>query len=446
MPRPPRRRRGFDLESGPLFRARLLRLEDEVHVILLTVHHAVCDGWSIGLIVGELAALYAAYSAGQPSPLPELSLQYGDFAVWQAEHLKTPSVAAQLDYWKRQLAALDPLALPPDRPPVPGARPRGRIDSILLPRELTDRLARNSHQSGATLFMTCLACLKVLLHLATSRHDVAVGTLVTGRLKTELEPLVGLFVNTLVLRTDFSGEPTFPELLSRVRRTVTEGMDNQDPPFSLVVEAASVRRQKGRQPLFGVNFLFQRDFLHVARAGEVTFTSFPSVSPGAMLDLNLFMVERDEGWRAACEYNPDEYNPDTVRSLLRDFQAILERVADHPDQRISALRPPPEATPRTGAAADAQRNGHPAAISGSADARGNAAGRGRVGIGSEQHTRRGGRPRSPPGRGVGRGVASRAGRPDGRLLRPGRALPVGRPPGRQDTGPVRPPALANDGV
>ncbi len=335
--------RAFDLETGPLFRARLLRLADAEYALLLTVHHIVADGWSTGLIIDELAALYAAFAAGRASPLPEPALQYGDFAVWQTEALRAPAVVAQLDYWKKQLAALEPLSIPHDRETAAGAPVRGRIESILLPRQLTDRLTELSRQHGVTLFPTCLACLELLLRLRTSRDDVAVGTLVAGRSRTELESVVGLFVNTLVLRTDLSGDPTFLELLARVRRTVTEAMDNQDIPFGRVVEAGSVRRQKGRHPLFGVNFLFQTAFLKPAQAGDVTITPVPSLSPGVVLDLNLFMVERQEGWRVSCEYNPDEYEPETVGRLLHDFHEILEAASAHPDRPISSLRPLPKA-------------------------------------------------------------------------------------------------------
>lgn len=361
--------RGFDLEAGPLFRARLLRLRAQEHVLLLTMHHIIADGWSTGLIISELAALYASFAAGRPSPLPDLPLQYGDFAVWQADYLATPVVAAQLDYWKRQLAGLEPLFVPHDRQPAPGTPPRGRIESILLPRELTDRLTRLSRQHGVTLFPTCLACLKLLLHFRSSRDDVAVGTLVAGRSRTELEPLVGLFVNNLVLRTDLSGDPTFLELLARVRGMVAEAMDNQDVPFGRVVEAVAVRRQKGRQPLYGVNFLFQTAFLKPLEAGDVTITPVPSLSPGAMLDLNLFMVERGEGWRVSCEYNPDEYELDTIRRLLSDFRGLLERIAADPHRRASDLRPLPVATPRADAGVAVQRNGHHATIPRPADAR-----------------------------------------------------------------------------
>lgn len=352
--------RPFDLAEGPLFRARLLRVGTAEHIILLTMHHIIADGWSVGLIVGELAALYTAFADGRPSPLPEPALQFGDFAVWQADWLQAPTVAAQIAYWKKQLDGVEPVSIPHDRTPPEREFPSGHIVGLLLPRALTDRLAEQSHRSGATLYQTCLACLKLLLLCRTAREDVAVGTLVAGRSRTELEPVVGLFVNTLVLRTDLSGDPTFTELLGRVQHTVLDAMSNQEVPFGSVVEALRIKRQKNRNPLFGVNFIYQRDFLHVAPAGDVTFTSFPSVSPGAALDLNIFMVERHEGWRLACEYNPDEYAPETVPHLLEQFRQLLEATLADPNRRLSAFRavlteprPAPPAEPRPAAPAAA---------------------------------------------------------------------------------------------
>lgn len=340
-------RRPFDVESGPLFRARLVRLAATEHLLLLTVHHIVADGWSTGIVTNELATLYAAFDAGRPSPLAEPALQFGDFAVWQAEWLRSPAVAAQKAYWQHQLADLDPVFVPHDKSPPAGAAFRGRIDSLLLPRALTERLAELSARRGATLFMTCLAALKLLLRLRTAREDVSVGTLVAGRSRTELEPVVGLFVNTLVLRTDLAGDPTFLELLDRVRATVLGAMEHQDLPFGGVVEAVRLRRRNNRNHWFGVNFLFQRAFLAPSRAGAITITPIPSVSPGAMLDLNWIMVQRDEGWRVSCEYSPDEYEPEAVRSLLDQFREILELVAADPRRRLGAFGPQLPAPPRT---------------------------------------------------------------------------------------------------
>ena len=337
--------RGFDLAAGALFRARLLRFGTTDHILLLTVHHIVADGWSTGIINRELVVLYESLGAGRPAPLPEPALQFGDFAVWQSEWLHTPAAAAQLDYWKRQLNGLPSVLVPHDPVPAGSRPPTGEIESVLLPRALTDRLTRYGHTRGATLFMICLACYKLVLRHLTRQDDVALGALIAGRSKTELEPVVGLFVNTLVLRTDLSGDPTFEELLGRVGATVLDAMANQDVPFGRVVEALPAQRRTGRGSPFRLNFIFQRAFLAPAEAGPVTMTPIRSLSPGAVLDLNFFMVEREEGWRASCEYSTAQYLPETVRGLLAHFREFLTAVASDPARRISTLLVPARGEP-----------------------------------------------------------------------------------------------------
>jgi acetyltransferase-like isoleucine patch superfamily enzyme/acyl carrier protein len=338
--------RGFDLETGPLFRARMLRLDDREHVLLLTFHQTIADGWSTGIVLRELAALYGAFESGQPSPLPEPTIQYGDYAVWQSEWLRTPAVAPQIEYWKRRLDGLEPVQIPRDESARTSQTSSGQIESILLPRELTDQLTRISHGRGATLFVACLACLKLLLRLRTSRDDISVSTLTAGRSRTELESVVGRFANTLVFRTDLSGDPTLLELLERVHATVTDGMANQDVPFGCVVDALPAQRQTSRASKFRLNFIFQRAFLNPQRAGEVSFTPIRALSPGAMLDLNFFMVEREEGWRASCEYSTGDYLPETIRGLLQQFQSLLTELARDPKRKISTLQSHAEDAPR----------------------------------------------------------------------------------------------------
>jgi acetyltransferase-like isoleucine patch superfamily enzyme len=337
--------RGFDLASGPLFRARLLRLGDEEHILLLTMHQVVADGWSTGIINREFVSLYAAFEAGRPSPLPEPPLQFGDFAVWQSEWLSTPAATAQLEYWKRQLDGLQPIQVPYDNISADGRVPTGEIESVLLPRALTERLTKLSQTRGATFFMICLACFKLLLRNRTGQDDIALGALIAGRSKTELEPVVGRFVNTLVLRTQLTGDPTFDEFLGSISTTVLDAMANQDVPFGRVVEALPAQRRMGRGSPFRLNFIFQRAFLNPAQAGAVTITPIRSLSPGAMLDLNFFMVEREEGWRASCEYSTAQYLPETIRHFLAHFQELLEGVATDSKRRISTFQLTSRVTP-----------------------------------------------------------------------------------------------------
>nr|WP_171473331.1 condensation domain-containing protein [Frigoriglobus tundricola] len=343
--------RGFDLGGQSLFRARLLRFGTDEHVLLLTVHHIVADGWSTGIISRELAALYAALEAGRPSPLPAPELQFGDFAVWQSEWLRTPAATAQLEYWTRQLTGLQPLLLPPDPVPHRARISTGEIESVLLPRTLTARLTQLGHARGATLFMVSLVGLKLVLRHRTGQEDVALGALIAGRSRTALESVVGLFVNTLVLRTDLSGAPTFAELLERVRATVLDAMANQDVPFGRVIETVSrEQRMMGPRAPFRINFIFQRAFLEPAQAGSVAITPIRSLSPGALLDLNFFMVEREEGWRASCEYDSAKYLPETIRRLLSDFQDLLVAIAADPGGRVSTFPVPARAIPAGGPA------------------------------------------------------------------------------------------------
>ncbi len=327
----------FDLTKGPLVRARLLRLDDEEHTLLVTIHHIVSDGWSIGVLTKELGALYDAYCRGLDSPLPELALQCGDFAVWQEQWLQSQDLNDQIDYWTRRLANLPLLEIPPDRPRGPVQTFKGDIESILLPRKLTDGLESLSNREKATPFMLMLAAFQLLLQRCTGRNDVFVGTVLAGRSRVELEPLIGLFINPLVLRTDLSGDPPFLELLSRVRETVLQAFANQDVPFERVVDAVQPKRDPSRHPVFQINFLYQRDFVHPFHAAGLTLTAIPSASPGAIYDLNFFLVERAEGWRASFEYNNDLYQLSTIRRLLGQFQSLLEGIAANPACRISEL-------------------------------------------------------------------------------------------------------------
>jgi thioesterase domain-containing protein/acyl carrier protein len=327
----------FDLFTGPLIRTRLLRLDDEDYVLLVTVHHIISDGWSIGIISREVGTLYDAHCGGISRPLPDLPLQYADFAVWQNDWLKSNQLADQLSYWVRQLADLPLLELPTDRPRPAILTSNGYIESILLPRILTDRLQSLSTEQGSTFFMLALAALTILLQRRSGRDDIFVGSLVAGRSQAELEQLIGVFINTVVLRTDLSGDPTFVGLLERVRETVLEALANQEVPFERIVEKLRPRRDRSRHPLFQINFIFQRDFVEPLEVSGVKLTAIPSKSPGAIYDLNFFMVERPDGWRASCEYNTDLYDAGTVTHMLAQFQAILEGIAANPESRVSGI-------------------------------------------------------------------------------------------------------------
>lgn len=328
---------GFDLQRGPLIRFRLLTLDDREHILLLTTHQIVVDGWSTGIITRELSALYDAFAANRKSPLREPTLQFGDYAVWQSELLRTPAIEAQRKFWRQTLEGSPPIHIPHDESVEKDAAPEGKIESILIHRDLTNRLTSLSHEHGATLFMTCLACLDMLLHRRVGVDDIAVSTLVAGRMKTELESVVGKFANTLVLRSDLTGDPSFLELLERVRQTVVDALANQDLPFGHVLDSLGPQRHGNGRARFRIGFILQKAFLEPSKAGEVSVTPIRALSPGAALDLNFFMVEREEGWRVSCEYGTNVYLPETVQGLLREFISILEATAANPFERISRL-------------------------------------------------------------------------------------------------------------
>ncbi len=331
----------FDLTRGPLFRVGVLRVGEDDHWMLMTAHHIIFDGWSVGTFVDEMCANYAAYAQGEGSPLPELSFQYRDYAKGQKDAFNDNVSNPQLLYWLRQLKDLPRFEVPADYPRPPVQSSNGTIVSILLPRTLTDVLADLSRKHGATFFMTSLAALDVLLHRLTALDIVVVGTPVAGRTSFDTESLIGLFINLLVLRTDLSGDPSFFDLLGSVRKTVLEALANQDVPFEQLVEVLKPRRDLSRNPLYQVNFIFQRAFVRQQTFGAMELIDVPSTSAGALYDLNFFMVERTEGWRLSCELNTDLFRPETVVRMLDQFRDIFAAVAHDPERRISELHASP---------------------------------------------------------------------------------------------------------
>jgi non-ribosomal peptide synthetase component F/thioesterase domain-containing protein/acyl carrier protein len=327
----------FDLKRAPLIRAGLLRLGEEEHVLLVTAHHAVCDGWSIGLITDELGALYTAYSKGEESPLPEFSLQYADFAVWQAQWLAGHSLDPGRTYWLERLKNLASFDLRTDHPRPVAQTFDGNIVSSVLSRSLTDALTEFGNRHNSTLFVTALAALKTLLSRYSGQTDIAVGTQVAGRDRVELEGLIGLFINTLVLRTDVSGDPIFTQLLGRVGETVLEALAHQEFPFELLLDQIPPKGDPRSGRLFRVNFILQRDFVRPLQCAGLNLTAIPSKCQGALYDLNFFMVERADGWRASCEYNTGLFDEATAIRMLEDFQAVLEGIVENSDRPLSAF-------------------------------------------------------------------------------------------------------------
>ena len=319
--------RPFDLSAGPLVRARLLRLGPGDFVLLLTMHHIVSDGWSMGIFFSELTAIYRALVVGQPSPLPPLPIQYGDYAAWQREHLRGETLARQLRYWTERLQGLPPLQLPLDHPRPPFQTSHGASHVFALGRPLSDRLEALSRREGVTTFMTLLAAFKLLLSCYTGQEDIGVGSYVANRTQGQVEGLIGFFVNTLVFRTDLSGDPPFTDLLQRVRETVVGGYTHQDVPFTRLVAELAPARDMGRNPLFQVVFqLFKPPTGASAAPGPAQEPSHPQ-GQTAIFDLAFNAWEAGDGLSVQAEFNTDLFDAATVVRMAEHFRNLLEDVA-----------------------------------------------------------------------------------------------------------------------
>ncbi len=327
-------RRKFSLSDGPLIRTQLLHLENEHHVLLITVHHAIVDGWSIGMISRDLGAYYQAFLTNSEPKLADLPIQFADFVIWQKESFENGTFQSQLSYWKKQLRGLDPLAIAGDCPQQAAPTWDGKIVSQLLPRQMTDALAQLSQRHGATMFSTALSALNMLLSALSGREDIAIGTQVAGRNRVELENAIGVFNNALILRSRFSSTSKFTELLSQVSDTVIQATAHQDLPHERVLQALG-NSDLGRDRLYYVNFIYQRSFIENIKFADIQLTDLPSRTPGAPYDLNFFMVERPEGWRFSVEFNTDLYSSAMAERLLAQFRQVLEEVTANPDRQIS---------------------------------------------------------------------------------------------------------------
>ncbi|MGP3976824.1 condensation domain-containing protein [Streptomyces sp. 8N114] len=330
----------FALDRAPLIRARLLRLSEQEHVLLINMHHSVSDGWSFGIFQHDLAALYEAFRQGRPSPLPPLPVQYADYARWQRGLLADGAQEQQLRYWVKQLASVPaPVSLPVDRERPEIKTYHGARESFRCPPELLERLRALSARHDSTLYMTLLAAYNVVLHRSSRQTDIAVGTVVANRGRPELEGLIGFFVNTLVMRTDLSGDPTFSELLARVRRTTLDAYDHQEVPFGAVVEALRLERDPSRHsPLFQSMFVLQEARTeNVTRLGELELHAAPLDVAVSKFELTVELQEIPDGLTGIAEYNTDLFDPPTIQQLIAHYTAVLASAADAPGERISRL-------------------------------------------------------------------------------------------------------------
>jgi amino acid adenylation domain-containing protein len=330
--------RPFDLARGPLLRAVLIRLKLDEHVLLLTMHHIVSDGWSIAILYRELSVLYEAFSKGNQSPFPDLSIQYTDFTVWQRRWLQREKLEEQLMFWKEQLRGIDILDLPTDHPRPAVQRFRGARHTLQFPQRMTKALQDLSRKERVTLFMTLLAGFQSLLRRYTGQDDIVVGIPIANRNRPEIEGLIGFFVNTLVMRIDTSGNPVFRELLKRVRKSALDAYEHQDLPFEKLVEELQPERNLSHSPLFKVMFVLQNAPRYDVEFSGLKVNRMNVNSESTLLDLVLSVQENAEGLKATFTYNTDLFDASTIERMAGHYQRLLEGIVSNPDKRLSELQ------------------------------------------------------------------------------------------------------------
>ena len=328
----------FDLAAGPLMRTLLLRLSEHEHVIAITMHHIISDGWSLNIFVREMVILYNAYVKGEESPLDELPIQYGDFAVWQRQWLQADALSDQLSYWHDQLAdAPSLLELPTDRPRPPSQSYSGATSTLMLSSHLNEAIKKLSREQGCTPFMTLLAAFKVLLMRYTHQHDIVVGTPIANRRREELEGLIGYFANTLALRTKVEGGMSFKALMGRVKEVALGGYGNQDVPFEKVVERMKPERTMSYSPIFQVMFVMQSGEREEVKIDGLALSAIEIESGAVKFDLSLMIAEIESELLAKLQYNTDLFNEDHIERIIKHYQILLESVVANPDQLISEI-------------------------------------------------------------------------------------------------------------
>ncbi|MEB3282828.1 MAG: amino acid adenylation domain-containing protein [Lyngbya sp.] len=337
-------KRFFNLNKDQLIRVTLLKLSETKFILLLTLHHIIADGWSRGVLLKEFSAIYKAFSEQKPSPLPELKIQYVDFAIWQQQWLSGEELKTQLSYWKQKLKNLTTLNLPTDYPRPVTQSFRGKTQSLTLSKELTTALKTLSRQQGVTLFMTLLAAFKILLHRYSNQDDIVIGSPIANRNWQETESLIGFFVNTLVLRTDLSGNPSFEDVLKRVREVTSGAYKHQDLPFSKLVEELQPERHLSHNPLFQVMFQFQNEAYQFQNSSSpelqlpnLQISQFWIDPESTKFDLTWHLIERESEILVVIEYSTDLFKPDTIARMLGHFQMLLSEIIANPQVKLSYL-------------------------------------------------------------------------------------------------------------
>jgi len=331
-------RQPFNLATGPVLRFRVLHVDESDHILLITMHHIISDGWSRGLFMRELLTTYEAFSAHRPSPLPECPIQYVDYAVWERQNLRDAAMDAKLGYWKRRLAGPPPVIdLPTDHPRPPVQTFRGATHALKLSRAMTESLKTLSRREGVTLFMSLLAAFQTLLHRYTGLDDIIVAVPIANRGRVELESLLGLFANTLALRLDFARGPSFRDLLRRVKEMVLGAYANQEVPFVKLVRELQLERDPSRSPLVQVMFAFQNYPELSLELPGLRFTPEPIHTETARLDLTLSLHDNKAALEGEIEYNADLFEANTIARMYLHFETLLEGIVANPDCRVRDL-------------------------------------------------------------------------------------------------------------
>ncbi|MCA2694516.1 MULTISPECIES: non-ribosomal peptide synthetase, partial [unclassified Microcystis] len=328
----------FDLESGSVLRVNLWQVKTEEYVLLLAIHHIAADGWSLGVLVDELSVYYRSFCTGTKADLPDLSIQYADFAVWQRQWLTNEVLDRQLSYWKQQLTGVPLLhQLPTDRPRPAIQSFRGGTERLQLDSQLTQQLKKLSQESGSTLFMTLLAGFAVLLSRYSQQTDVVIGSPIANRNRTEIEGLIGFFVNTLVLRFNLSQDPTFEDFLAQVRQTTQNAYDHQDLPFEMLVEKLQIERHLDRNPLTQIVFALQNAPSSPWDLPGVNIEEIPSGLDSVRVDLEVYLWDTAEGLGGFCSYNRDLFDAETIVRMMTHFKTLLAAIVENPRQSVASL-------------------------------------------------------------------------------------------------------------
>ena len=327
----------FRLDEAPLFRALLLRFSASEHILVVVMHHIISDDWSMAVLFREVALLYKAFCAGQPSPLGPLPVQYADYAVWQRQRLQGEPLQRLLDYWRERLRDVAPLDLPTDQSRGLQLELAGSTEEMQLPPALLAGLRELGRREGATLYMTLLAAFQVLLYRYSGQEDFTVGSPIAGRLGKETEGLVGFFVNTLVLRAELAGDPSFRSLLRRTRQTALDAFQHQELPFERLVDALNPEREGNRNPLFQVMFtLLSAPWPELTVAG-LALSVIPLETGTSMFELSFTMREQREGLAISAEYRTGLFRAETIRRMLKHFQVLVEGIVAQPDLAVAQL-------------------------------------------------------------------------------------------------------------